>query len=99
MFGVMQYWAKFLAANEGDELSSIIVQKMNWSPPLPGLYKVNVDVATFKDIRSTGIGIVICDILGQVAAVLCRKLEALLSPFSVHLKLNQRHLKQEFCLP
>ena len=50
MFGAMQYWAKFLAANEGDELSSNIVQKMNWSPPLPRLYKVNVEVATFKDI-------------------------------------------------
>ena len=86
MFGVMQYWAKFLAANEGDELSSIIVQKMNWSPPLPGLYKVNVDVATFKDIRSTGIGIVIRDSLGQVAAVLCRKLEAPLSPLEAESK-------------
>ena len=95
MFGVMQYWAKFLAANEGDELSSNIVQKMNWSPPLPGLYKVNVDVATFKDIRSTGIGIVIRDSLGQVAAVLCRKLEAPLSP----LEAESKHLKQEFCLP
>ena len=52
---------------------------MNRSPPLPRLYKVNVEVATFKDIRSTGIGIVICDSLGQVAAVLCRKLEARLS--------------------
>ncbi|KAK9987016.1 hypothetical protein SO802_031967 [Lithocarpus litseifolius] len=59
VFGVMQYWAEFLAAIEGDELSSTTVQKMNWSPPPPGLCKVNFDAATFKDIRSTGIGIVI----------------------------------------
>ena len=90
----MQYWAKFLAANEGDELSSIIVQKMNWSPPLSRLYKVNVDVVTFKDIRSTGIGIVIHDSLGQVAAVLCRKLEAPLGPLEV----ESKALKQEFSL-
>ena len=82
----MQYWAEFLAANEGDELSSTTVQKMNWSPPLPGLCKVNVDVATFKDIRSTGIGIVIRDSLGQVAAVLCKKLEASLDPLEAESK-------------
>ena len=43
--------------NEGDVHSSSAVQPMYWSPPPLGLYKVNVDAATFKDIRSTGIGV------------------------------------------
>ena len=94
VFGEMQHWAEFLATNEGDVLPNFAVQTLYWSPP-PGLYKVNVDAATFKDIRSTGIGIVIRDSLGQVAAVFCKIWKLL----SVHLKLNQRHLKQEFCLP
>ena len=68
---------------------------MNWSPPLSGLCKVNVGVATFKDIRSTSIGIVIYDSLGQVAVVLCRKLEAPLGP----LEAKSKALKQEFSLP
>ena len=62
------------------------LQKMNWSPPPPGLCKVNVDAATFKDMRSTGIGIVIRDSLGQVAAILCRKLEAPLGPLEAESK-------------
>ena len=59
VFGAMHYWAEFLAANDSDEHSSTVVQKMNWSSPPPRLCKVNVDAATFNDISSTGIGIVI----------------------------------------
>jgi len=86
VFGTMQYWAEFLVTNEGDELPSTTVQKMNWSPPPPGLCKVNVDAATFKDIRSTGIEIVIRDSLGQVAAVFCKKLETPLGPLEAESK-------------
>ena len=64
VFGAMHYWVEFLAANDSDKHLSIVVQKMNWSPPPPGLCKVNVDWKLL----------------------------------SVHLKLNPRHLKQEFCL-
>ena len=71
---------EFLATNEGDVLSNSAVQLVYWSPPPLGLYKVNVDAATFKDIRATRIGVVIRDSLGKVVAVLCRKLEASLGP-------------------
>ena len=71
---------EFLATNEGDVLSNSAVQSVYWSPPPLGLYKVNVDAATFKDIRATRIGVVIHDSLRKVAAVLCRKLEASLGP-------------------
>ena len=86
MFGTMQYWAEFLVTNEGDELPNTTVQKMNWSPPPPGSCKVNVDAATFKDIRSTGIEIVIRDSLGHVAAVFLQKLETPLGPLEAESK-------------
>ena len=47
---------------------------------------MNVDAASFKDIRATGIGVVIHDSLGKVAAVLCRKLKASLGPLEVESK-------------
>ena len=59
---------------------------MNWSPPPPGLCKVNVDAATFNDIRSTGIGIVIRDSMREVVAALCKKLEAPLGPLEAKSK-------------
>ena len=77
---------EFLAANEGDVLSNSAVQSVYWSPPPLGLYKVNVDAATFKDIRATRIGVVIRDSLGKVAAVLCKKLEASLGPLEAESK-------------
>ena len=66
--------------------SNLAVQSRYWSPPPPGLYKVNVDVATFKDLGSTGIGVVICDNFKTVAAALCKKLDAPLGPFEVESK-------------
>ena len=75
IFGAMQHWVEFLAANEGDVLSNSIAQPVYWSPPPLGLYKMNVDAATFKDIRATRIGVVIRDSLGKVATVLCKKID------------------------
>ena len=67
-------------------LPSFAVQTLYWSPPLSSLYKVNVDAVTFKDIRSTGIGVVICDNLGKVTTILCRKLEAPFDPLEAESK-------------
>ena len=47
---------------------------------------MNVDTTMFKDIRATGIGVVIQDSLGKVATVLCKKLEASLSPLEAKSK-------------
>ena len=77
---------EFLATNEGDVLSNSIAQPVFWSPPPPSLYKVNVDAATLKDIGATGIGVVIRDSLGKVAAVLCKKLDASLGPLEAESK-------------
>ena len=86
VFGAMQHWVEFLAANEGDVLSNLTAQLVYWSPPSLGLYKVNVDATTFKDMRATGIGVVIQDSLGKVAAVLYRKLDASLGPLEAESK-------------
>ena len=83
IFGAMQHWVEFLAANEGDVLSNSTAQPVHWSPPPLCFYKVDVDAATFKDIRVMGIGVVIRDSLGKVAVVLCRKLDASLGPLEV----------------
>ena len=47
---------------------------------------MNVDAVTFKDLGSTGVGVVICDSLGIVAAALCRKLDAPLGALEVKSK-------------
>lgn len=86
VFEAMQHWAKFLVANKGVVHSSFAVQLRYWYPPPSRLYKVNVDAATFKDLRSTGIEVVICDSLGIVVAALCRKLEAPLGPLEAESK-------------
>ena len=86
IFGAMQHWVEFLAANEGDVLSNSIAQPVYWSPPPLGLYKMNVDAATFKDIRATRIGVVIRDSLGKVATVLCKKMESSLGPLEAKSK-------------
>ena len=47
---------------------------------------MNVDAATFKDLGSTGVGVVIRDSLGTVAAALRKKLDAPLGPLEVKSK-------------
>ena len=97
VFEAMQHWAEFLAANEGDVRSSLAIQSRYWSPPPPGLYKVNVDALTFKDLGSTGIGVVIHDSLGTVAAALCRKLDAPLGPLKAESKAFEAGIMFALC--
>ena len=97
MFGALQLWAEFLATNEHDMLSGSAVQSLSWSPPPPGFYKVNVDAATFKDTKATGIGVVIRDSLGMVVAALCRKLEAPLGPIEAKSKALEARILFALC--
>ena len=97
VFEAMQHWAKFLAANKGDVRSSFAVQPRYCSPPPPGLYKVNVDAATLKDLGSTGIRFVIRDSLGTVVATLCRKLNASLGPLEAESKAFEAGIMFALC--
>ena len=42
-----------------------------WSPPPPGVFKVNVDGASSEQEGSSSVGVVIRDVNGQVVAALC----------------------------
>ena len=52
------------------------VPPSSWSPPPPGVHKINVDGASSESDSSSSIGVVIRDSLGQVVAALCRPLQA-----------------------
>ena len=58
---------------------------------------MNVDAATFKDLGSTGIRVVIRDSLGTVAAALCRKLDAPLGPLEAESKAFEAGIMFALC--
>lgn len=50
------------------------MQPQRWSPPAPGVYKVNYDGAYFAEEEEPGIGVIVRNELGQVMASLAEKL-------------------------
>ncbi|XP_030936552.1 uncharacterized protein LOC115961769 [Quercus lobata] len=50
-----------------------------WSPPPPGVFKVNVDGASSEQEGSSSVGVVIRDFNGQVVAALCLPLQSYFS--------------------
>ena len=50
--------------------------KVGWATPPPGVYKINVDGATFEDGRPSGVGVVIKDCRGMVVAASAELLSA-----------------------
>ena len=48
----------------------------SWSPPPPGVHKINVNGASSESDSSSSIGVVIRDSLGQVVAALYKPLQA-----------------------
>jgi len=50
-------------------------QKGGWTPPSPGIFKVNVDGATSKDGRNSSVGVIIRDSCGAVIAASCKYLQ------------------------
>lgn len=57
-----------------------------WSPPKPPWFKVNVEGAVFSSLKSVGVGIVIWDHCGQVAAAMSRSLDVPLGPLETQAK-------------
>ena len=68
------YVEDFRAAclNDGQKTQSAPRVK-HWTPPPQGMYKVNVDVAVFKEQRCCGIGVVIRNEKEQMIGALCKK--------------------------
>ena len=46
-----------------------------WTPPPPGVFKVNVDGATLEDGRNSSVGAIIRDSCGAVIAACCKYLQ------------------------
>ena len=57
-----------------------------WVPPLHPWYKVNSDAAVFWNLKTIGIGVVICDHEGSVIAALSKHLPLLLGPSEAEAK-------------
>ena len=51
-------------------------QANHWNLPPQGMYKVNVDVAVFKEPRCYGIEVVIRNDKGQMMGALCKRVAA-----------------------
>ena len=46
-----------------------------WIAPLPGVFKINVDGATYENDRNSSVGVVIRDAVGNVHAACCKYLQ------------------------
>jgi ribonuclease HI len=53
---------------------AVPLQRVTWSPPQPGRYKVNYDAAFFGDSNEVGIGVIIRNHNGEVMASLCHRI-------------------------
>ncbi|XP_030970837.1 uncharacterized protein LOC115991254 [Quercus lobata] len=56
------------------------VSEVLWSPPKPLWFKVNIDSAVFSSLKSVGVGIVVRDQWGNVAAAMSKLVNAPLGP-------------------
>ncbi|XP_075660877.1 uncharacterized protein LOC142630725 [Castanea sativa] len=65
---------------------NMILKASSWLPPQPGVYKVNVDEAVFKNLSSAGMGVLIRDYKGQVVAALSQRVFAPLGSLEVEAK-------------
>ena len=54
-----------------------------WSFPNAPLYKLNVDVATFKSSHSSGVGVAICDFAERVEVALSKNIPYPLGPLEI----------------
>jgi len=54
-----------------------------WTPPVSGIFKANVEEAVFKDHSSTSIGVVLQDDKGSVIGALSQRIYAPLGPLEV----------------
>ena len=57
-----------------------------WTPPVSGVFKANVNGAVFKDHSSAGIGVVLRDDKGSVIGALSQRIYASLGPFKAEAK-------------
>ena len=59
---------------------------MQWQPPMDLWFKVNVDGVTFAQSQTVGIGVLVRDFAGRVAATLSKWLPVPLGPLETEAK-------------
>ncbi|KAK9996066.1 hypothetical protein SO802_020752 [Lithocarpus litseifolius] len=62
------------------------VSELLWSPPKPPWFKINVDGAVFSSLKTVGVGIVVRDQRGNVAAAMSKLVNAPLGPLETEAK-------------
>ena len=62
------------------------VSEVLWSPPKPPWFKVNIDGVVFSSLKFVGVGIVVRDQWGNVAAAMSKLVKALLGPLEMGAK-------------
>ena len=62
------------------------VSEVLWSPPKPHWFKVNIDGVVFSSLKFVGVGIVVRDQWGNVAAAMSKLVKALLGPLEMGAK-------------
>ena len=68
-------------------------QTTTWTPPQDNWYKINFDGATFADVRSAGLGVVIRNREGRVMASLSQKIPLPMSVIEVEVLAARRALE------
>ena len=80
-----EYLQEFQAANQ-PTINYNVPQVISWKPPKAGWYKVNTDGATFEDIKSCGVGVVIRNERGELMGALSKKFELPLGGLEAEVK-------------
>ena len=65
---------EFHSAQEEPRNQIMVPHLTHWLPPSPSVYKVNFDGATFSDIATAGLGVVVRDSEGLVIAALSERI-------------------------
>ena len=71
---VTEYLKEFQVANQPTQNNGA-PEVIMWKPPKSGWYKVNTDGATFEDMKSCGVGVVIRNERGEIMGDLSKKFE------------------------
>ncbi|XVF16185.1 hypothetical protein REPUB_Repub10bG0010000 [Reevesia pubescens] len=73
---------EFIRVNaEGTSVKDAVFKGNGWIPPRTGNAKINVDAATFIDLKEIGIGVAIRDCEGEVLALLSKRVKAPTDPY------------------
>nr|XP_023922049.1 uncharacterized protein LOC112033506 [Quercus suber]POE98459.1 hypothetical protein CFP56_14859 [Quercus suber] len=71
---VVKRMKEFQSVQERSGNQTTVPYPTHWLPPLPSVYKVNFDGATFQDTASVGLGVVVRDLNDLVIVALSKQI-------------------------